>query len=150
MENRRLFVGGLPWSLDSDDLKGLFEDGDEDTGSEGCGSDTVEEAIIIYDRETKKSKGFGFVTMKEAKDVKEAIKKLHGVQFKGRPLKVDEAENQATNRRDGDRRDGGRSPFRSRDNSRGSSTARDSRNSSRDSSRSSSSSRDYSKRNKDY
>lgn len=60
---RKLFVGGLPWSTTTDTLKKHFEQYGE-----------IEEAAVIFDKETGKSKGFGFVTMRERKSADEACK----------------------------------------------------------------------------
>ncbi|XP_075265790.1 uncharacterized protein LOC142358225 [Convolutriloba macropyga] len=60
---RKLFVGGLPWSSTTETLKKHFEQFGE-----------IEEAAVIFDKETGKSKGFGFVTMKERKSADEACK----------------------------------------------------------------------------
>merc|ERR1719253_31856 len=53
-DENKLFVGGLPWALDSEDLKEVFQEfGD------------IEQANVVYDRETGRSKGFGFVAFTE-------------------------------------------------------------------------------------
>ena len=74
----KLYVGNLSWSASEDDLKAHFEK----VGA-------VEEAIIVNDRDTGRSRGFGFVTMENAQ---EAIQQLNGQDFQGRPLKVNEAQ----------------------------------------------------------
>ena len=51
MDKNKIFVGSLPWSINNDSLKELFAQYGE-----------VTEAVVIMDRETQKSKGFGFVT----------------------------------------------------------------------------------------
>jgi RNA recognition motif-containing protein len=76
----RLFVGNLPFSSTSDQLKELFE-------SVG----TVEAVDIIVDKMTNRSRGFGFVDMPD--DVaKEAITKLNGAELDGRKIFVSEAK----------------------------------------------------------
>jgi len=76
----KLFVGGLPYSTTDDQLRELFE---------AIGQ--VESAQIIIDRETNRSKGFGFVTMVNDDDAQTAIKELDGKEFEGRRLAVNEA-----------------------------------------------------------
>jgi cold-inducible RNA-binding protein len=85
--NSKLFVGGLSWGTDDDGLRAAFEAfGD------------VTEAKVITDRETGRSRGFGFVTYQDAGDAREAIEKMNGAQLDGRTLTVNEAN---------DRRSGG-------------------------------------------
>lgn len=79
--NKRLFVAGLPFSSTQDDLKSLFS---------GVGS--VVSAAIINDRETGRSKGFGFVEMETLEEADAAIKKFNGSDFGGRKLIVAEAK----------------------------------------------------------
>lgn len=98
--NKKLFVGGLNFKTDEDGLRGIFESVGE-----------VEEVKIIFDRETGRSKGFGFVTFVDPADAEEAVKKYDGQEVDGRRVKVSEAvEN--TNRRDsgGSRAPGGGRP----------------------------------------
>jgi len=78
METNKLFVGGLPWSLGWQDLKDIFAEHGE-----------VTYVKVITDRETGKSKGFGFVefaTPEEAVKVKEI---MDGAEIEGRTIKVD-------------------------------------------------------------
>jgi RNA recognition motif-containing protein len=89
--NTRLFVGGLPWTTDNARLKKLVEEGDAEGGIEGCGLESVEEAVVICERDTGKSRGFAFVTMHSTDEAKKAIKNLNGKNYQGRVLKVDEA-----------------------------------------------------------
>jgi RNA recognition motif-containing protein len=76
----RLFVGNLPFSLSEDQLLDLFTQ-----------AGTVMEAKIVYDRETGRSRGFGFVEMASDEDAQSAIEKFDGHDAEGRPLKVNEA-----------------------------------------------------------
>lgn len=76
----KLYVGNLPYALTEEELSEFFE---------SCGA--VATAMIIKDRESGRSKGFGFVEMENADDAKAAIEKLNGSEFKGRPLVVNEA-----------------------------------------------------------
>ncbi len=77
--SKNLYVGNLPFQTTSDDLVEAF-------GQFG----TVTRAQIINDRETGRSRGFGFVEMSAGAD--EAIANLHGAQFQGRTLTVNEAK----------------------------------------------------------
>ena len=78
----KAFVGGLAWATTSDSLRAAFE---------VCGK--VTEAKVVDDRETGKSRGFGFVTFEDAADCKKAIETLNGTTLDGRALRVNEAEN---------------------------------------------------------
>ena len=75
-----IYVGNLPWSMDDDGLKQLFEEHGE-----------VSSAQIIKDRETNRSRGFGFVSMDDdAADA--AISSLDGSEIDGRNLKVNKSK----------------------------------------------------------
>lgn len=76
----RLFVGGLAWGVTTEQLRTTFE-------SIG----RVNDAIVMVDRDTGDSRGFGFVTMADRKDASEAIRKLNGVDLEGRTLVVRQA-----------------------------------------------------------
>ena len=76
----KLFVAGLAYSMTNDDLTNLFAD-----------FGTVSSAQIIMDRETNRSKGFGFVEMSTDEESKAAIAGLNGKDMNGRPLTVNEA-----------------------------------------------------------
>jgi RNA recognition motif-containing protein len=80
-ENRRmkLYVGNLPWSMTNGDLEKLFSE---------CGP--VTSAEVINDRDSGRSRGFGFVEMDRA-DARKAMSKLNGHQIESRALKVSEA-----------------------------------------------------------
>ena len=78
---KKLFVGGLSWDTNNDSLKNKFEE---------FGS--VSEAKVIYDRETERSRGFGFVTFASPEDAEDAIRGLDGTTFDGRTIKVNEAQ----------------------------------------------------------
>ena len=75
-----LFVGSLPFDLKEDELKNLF-----------AAIGEVISAKIICDRETGRSRGFGFVEMKEEADGNEAIEKLNGSNIGGRNIVVNKA-----------------------------------------------------------
>lgn len=77
---KNIYVGNLPWSTTEDDLRRTF-------GAYG----DVQSAKVIMDRETGRSRGFGFVEMEdEAAD--QAIEALNGQDMGGRSLKVNEAK----------------------------------------------------------
>ncbi|HEY1375549.1 MAG TPA: RNA-binding protein [Gemmataceae bacterium] len=76
--SKNLYVGNLPFSTTSEDLEQLF-------GQHG----TVTRAQVMSDRETGRSRGFGFVEMSDGADA--AIQALNGNQFQGRALTVNEA-----------------------------------------------------------
>jgi len=75
-----VFVGNLPWSTTDSDLSELFSAYGE-----------VKRAKIVVDRETNRSRGFGFVDMEEA-DAQKAIDAWNNQQFNGRPLTVNLAQ----------------------------------------------------------
>ncbi|KAJ7972394.1 RNA-binding protein CP29B, chloroplastic-like [Quillaja saponaria] len=73
----RVYVGNLSWGVDNLALENLF-------GEQG----KVLEAKVIYDRDTGRSKGFGFVTYSSSKEVNNAIESLDGADLDGRPIRV--------------------------------------------------------------
>lgn len=78
----KLFVAGLPYDFDDTDLKEMFELYGE-----------VNSAKVAIDRETRKSRGFGFLDMAVALEAKEAIEALNGARLRGgKELVVREAE----------------------------------------------------------
>jgi RNA recognition motif-containing protein len=76
-----IYVGNLPYSVRNDDLKDIFEEFGE-----------VSSAEIIFDRRTKRSRGYGFVEMASTNDGKDAIEELNGSDYEGRQLRVDESQ----------------------------------------------------------
>ncbi len=81
---KKLFVGSLAWATDSAGLRAAFERfGD------------IEEAQVISDRETGRSRGFGFVTFTEDGVTQQAISEMNGSELDGRPIVVNEARDQA-------------------------------------------------------
>src|SRR5215467_4144190 len=80
----KLFVAGLPYDFDDTDLKEMFEL-----------YGVVNSAKVVLDRETGKSKGFGFVDMPDELEAKGAIETLDGAGIKGKKLAVKEAEEQS-------------------------------------------------------
>jgi RNA recognition motif-containing protein len=90
--SKKLFVGGLSWNTNDDGLRESFE---------RFGS--VEDAKVIADRDTGRSRGFGFVTFTDAEDANRAISEMDGRQLDGRSIKVNVAEEKPR----GGRGDGG-------------------------------------------
>jgi RNA recognition motif-containing protein len=81
----KLYVGNLSFNTSNQDLTELF-------GTVG----TVQSANIIEDRETGRSRGFGFVEMSSQSEGEEAIAQLNGKEVDGRELKVNEAKPQGS------------------------------------------------------
>lgn len=77
---KRIYVGNLPWTTTSSDLQTLFEE-----------HGAVESAEVVTDRETGRSRGFGFVAMESDEASNAAIEALNGHDIDGRPLVVNEA-----------------------------------------------------------
>ena len=92
----KLYVGNLSFNTTSEGLTDLF-------GTVG----TVESANIIEDRETGRSRGFGFVEMPSDAEGQDAIAKLDGKEIDGRALKVNEAKPQTGGGGRGGNRGGG-------------------------------------------
>jgi len=76
-----VYVGNLPWATTADDLRTLFESYGE-----------VETSRIVTDRDTGRSRGFGFVDLASDEAGKKAIAELHNYDYGGRPLTVNEAQ----------------------------------------------------------
>ncbi|CAN6575043.1 unnamed protein product [Malus baccata var. baccata] len=79
-EEAKLFVGNLPYDVDSEKLANLFND-----------AGVVEIAEVIYNRETDQSRGFGFVTMSTVEEAEKAVEMFHGYDIGGRALTVNKA-----------------------------------------------------------
>ncbi len=79
----KLFVGSLPYSMTDDDLAELFKEFGE-----------VASAKVIFDRETNRSKGFGFVEFNDDAAAKTAIDALNNKEVQGRTIVVNEARPQ--------------------------------------------------------
>ena len=77
--SKRLFVGNLPFRASEDELKTFFEPHGE-----------VHSVAIITDRQTGRSRGFGFVEM-EDENADTAMSELDGKEFNGRPIRISEA-----------------------------------------------------------
>ena len=76
---KKLYVGNLPWSTTEDDLRELF-----------APVGPTQSATVITDRETGRSRGFGFVEL-ESDLADQAITQLNGQEYGGRQLKINEA-----------------------------------------------------------
>jgi RNA recognition motif-containing protein len=87
---RKIFVANFPYSTTADELTELFEQHGE-----------VVSAKIATDRETGRSRGFGFVEMASEQQAADAIRALNGQDMGGRPLAVREAEDRGGQRRGG-------------------------------------------------
>ncbi|MCA9712525.1 MAG: RNA-binding protein [Myxococcales bacterium] len=90
----RLFVGGLSWDTNDEGLRAAFSRFGE-----------VSEAKVVLDRETNRSRGFGFVTMSSADACQAAMRDLDGSTLDGRSIRVNEANDRG--RGGGDRGNGG-------------------------------------------
>jgi len=76
----RLFVGGLGWDTTADDLRKLF-----------AAAGGVVDVIIMLDRDTGDSRGFGFVTMADRRSATKAMRELSGYELDGRSIRIDMA-----------------------------------------------------------
>ncbi len=79
--SKKLFVGSLSWNTDDHGLRAAFEAFGE-----------VTEAKVITDRDSGRSRGFGFVTFADAAAADEAIEQMNGAELDGRTLNVNEAQ----------------------------------------------------------
>jgi RNA recognition motif-containing protein len=82
----KLFIGGLAWHTNDDTLRYKFEEFGQ-----------VEEAVVVKDRDTGRSRGFGFVRYADEQDADTAVAKMNDTEFDGRRIRVDKA----TDRRSG-------------------------------------------------
>jgi RNA recognition motif-containing protein len=76
----KLYIGGLAWATDDQSLEAFFAQ-----------AGTVASAKVITDRETGRSRGFGFVEMSSDEEAQNAISRLNGVELDGRAISVSEA-----------------------------------------------------------
>ncbi|QQG41347.1 MAG: RNA-binding protein [Candidatus Woesebacteria bacterium] len=77
MQNSKLFIGNLDFTVVAEDLKALFAD-----------AGTVTDAAVITDKMTGRSRGFGFITMSTEEEAKAAIEKFNQFDLKGRKINV--------------------------------------------------------------
>src|SRR2546428_5594813 len=90
----KLFVGGLSFSTSTERLREAF-----------AGTGTVESASVVTDRETGRSRGFGFVEMATPEEAEQAISRLNGTNLDGRTILVEKAKSPGSG--GGDRRGAG-------------------------------------------
>lgn len=76
----KLFIGGLSWNTDNNSLRAKFEE-----------FGAVEDAIVIRDRETGRSRGFGFVVYSNNDEATAAVNAMNDVEFDGRIIRVQKA-----------------------------------------------------------
>lgn len=86
--SKKVFVGGISWNTDNEGLREAFERFGE-----------VVDAKVITDRETGRSRGFGFVTFAEADAASQAVSEMDGQELDGRTVKVNEAEDKPRDNR---------------------------------------------------
>ena len=79
--SKKVYIGGLPWDITSDELREVFEEFGE-----------IIESKVVKDRYTGRSRGFGFITFKEDEDALKAIEEGDGGELDGKPIKVREAK----------------------------------------------------------
>ena len=79
--SKKLFVGSLSWDTNDEGLRNAFSAHGE-----------ISEAIVISDRDTGRSRGFGFVTFDEDESADKAVAALNGTELDGRTIKVDVAQ----------------------------------------------------------
>jgi len=90
---KKLYVGGLPYSSTAESLKSAFSQ-----------AGAVESAVVIMDKMTGRSKGFGFVEMSNDNEAEAAINMWNGKDFEGRTITVNEARPLEPRNGGGDRR----------------------------------------------
>ena len=105
---KNLYVGNLPHSTTEAELRGIFE-------AHGA----VEKVSLVTDRDTGRSRGFGFVEMTNASEADRATAALNGAELGGRTLTINEAKPKSDRPRSGGQRFGGGGGGRGRDNERG-------------------------------
>jgi cold-inducible RNA-binding protein len=77
---QKLFIGGLAFSTSTDRLREVF-----------AGAGQVESAAVVTDRDTGRSRGFGFVEMATAEEAEKAISQFNGKELDGRQIRVEKA-----------------------------------------------------------
>ncbi|XP_029469198.1 cold-inducible RNA-binding protein-like isoform X3 [Rhinatrema bivittatum] len=99
----KLFIGGLSFDTNEQSLEQVF-----------CKYGQISEVVVVKDRETQRSRGFGFVTYENADDAKDALMAMNGKTLDGRQIRVDQAGQSSDNRNRGYRggSSGGRGFFR--------------------------------------
>jgi cold-inducible RNA-binding protein len=89
---KRLYVGNLPYQMTDTELEETFTQVGE-----------VVDAVVVIDRDTGQSRGFGFVEMADAETAQAAVEQLNGIEVGGRALRVAEASPRPNNSRGRDR-----------------------------------------------
>ena len=79
--SKKLFVGSLSWGVNDDSLRDAFSVHGE-----------ISEAVVISDRDTGRSRGFGFVTFEDDDAADKAVAALNGTELDGRAIRVDVAQ----------------------------------------------------------
>ncbi|XP_073453099.1 cold-inducible RNA-binding protein B-like isoform X3 [Aquarana catesbeiana] len=100
----KLFVGGLSFDTNEKSLETVF-----------CKYGQISNVVVVKDRETQRSRGFGFVTFENPDDAKDAMQAMNGMSVDGRQIRVDQAGKSPSDRRGGYRggsSGGGRGFFR--------------------------------------
>ncbi|KAM4707833.1 cold-inducible RNA-binding protein-like isoform 4-T4 [Discoglossus pictus] len=99
----KLFIGGLSFDTNEQSLEDVF-----------CKYGPLSDSIVVRDRETQRSRGFGFVTFENPEDAKDAMAAMNGKSVDGRQIRVDQAGKSSGDRRGGYRggSSGGRGFFR--------------------------------------
>lgn len=92
----KLFVGSLAWGVTDDQLRDFF-----------ASAGTVVSASVVTDRETNRSRGFGFVEMSSEEEAKAAVDALNGKELDGRAITVSEARERSERPRTGGGYNGG-------------------------------------------
>lgn len=85
--SKKIYVGNLNYETTDEQISELFAQ-----------YGNVVSAVVIYDRATNRSKGFGFVEMEDNGAAEAAVSALNGMEFQGRALRVNEAREQAPRR----------------------------------------------------
>lgn len=80
----KLFIGGLAWHTDDTTLRQKFEEFGQ-----------VEEAVVVKDRDTGRSRGFGFVRFAQESEADNAMQNMNNVEFDGRTIRVDKASDRS-------------------------------------------------------
>ncbi|KAB5580951.1 RNA recognition domain-containing protein [Coniochaeta sp. 2T2.1] len=92
----KLFIGGLAWHTEEGTLRQKFEE-----------FGAVEEAVVVKDRDTGRSRGFGFVRYSNEDDAQKAIQAMNNIEFDGRTIRVDKASDSGPRGGGGGRGGGG-------------------------------------------
>lgn len=97
----KLFIGGLAWHTDDQALRQKFEE-----------FGNVEEAVVVKDRDTGRSRGFGFVRFSQDSEADTAMQNMNNVEFDGRTIRVDKASDRTGGGGGGGGRGGGYGGYR--------------------------------------